>query len=84
MEYRNHSIMEGMKMNEVKFDPFSGLPLGLGFDEFASQDQEALNTQKIWNKKVMDEIVTKLGYLDYRDVLVCNKYVLEAKTSLDA
>lgn len=27
----------------------------------------------------MNELVGKLGYLDYRDALACNKYILEAK-----
>lgn len=27
----------------------------------------------------MDEIVEKLGYMDYRDALACNKYIIEAK-----
>jgi len=31
----------------------------------------------------MDELVNKLGYMDYRDVLACNKYILEAKRSQD-
>ena len=34
---------------------------------------------KVWNNKVMDELVEKLGYMDYRDALACNKYILEAK-----
>jgi hypothetical protein len=31
----------------------------------------------------MDELVKKLGYMDYRDALACNKYILEAKRSQD-
>lgn len=27
----------------------------------------------------MDELVNKLGYMDYRDALACNKYILEVK-----
>lgn len=29
----------------------------------------------------MDELVYKLGYMDYRDALACNKYIMEAKRS---
>jgi hypothetical protein len=29
----------------------------------------------------MDALVEKLGYMDYRDALACNKYILEAKRS---
>jgi hypothetical protein len=28
---------------------------------------------------MMDELVEKLGYLDFRDALAANKYILEAK-----
>lgn len=31
----------------------------------------------------MDELVEKLGYMDYRDALACNRYILEAKQSDD-
>jgi len=27
----------------------------------------------------MDELVDALGYMDYRDALACNKYIIEAK-----
>jgi hypothetical protein len=31
----------------------------------------------------MDDLVEKLGYLDYRDCLAVNKYILDAKSSGD-
>ena len=31
----------------------------------------------------MDELVEKLGYMDYRDALAGNKYIIEAKRSGD-
>ena len=31
----------------------------------------------------MDQLVEKLGYLDYRDALAANKYILEAKRNGD-
>lgn len=31
----------------------------------------------------MDALIDKLGYMDYRDALACNKYVIEAKRSGD-
>ena len=31
----------------------------------------------------MDELIQKLGYMDYRDALACNKYIVEAKRSGD-
>ena len=42
-----------------------------------------IEKDKFWNNKVMDELVEKLGYMDYRDALACNKYILEAKRSND-
>ena len=33
------------------------------------------------NNDKMDELVIKLGYMDYRDALACNKYIIEAKRS---
>lgn len=31
----------------------------------------------------MDELIEKLGYMDYRDALACNRYIIEAKRSGD-
>ncbi len=38
-----------------------------------------IDKQKFWNNRVMDDLVNKLGYMDYRDALAANKYILEAK-----
>ena len=35
--------------------------------------------QKFQNNKLMDGLVDDLGYLDYRDMLAANRYILEAK-----
>lgn len=42
-----------------------------------------LENEKFQNNRIMDLVVEKLGYMDYRDALVCNKYILEAKRSKD-
>ena len=42
-----------------------------------------IDKQKFWNNRVMDELVEKLGYMDYRDALACNKYILESKRHTD-
>lgn len=34
---------------------------------------------KAENNQMMDKLVEKLGYLDYRDALAANKFILEAK-----
>ena len=40
---------------------------------------EMIDKQKFWNNRVMDELVEQLGYMDYRDALACNKYIIETK-----
>jgi hypothetical protein len=59
------------------------LPYGLGYDKFIKKKIEMIDKQKFWNNRIMDELVEKLGYMDYRDALVCNKYILEAKRNKD-
>ncbi len=69
--------------NRIYVDPLFNLPVGVGFDDIIDRKREVMNSQKLWNDQVMDELVTSLGYLDYRDFLACNKYILEAKDSTD-
>lgn len=59
------------------------MPYGLGFDKVIKKKTDMIEKDKFWNNKVMDELVEKLGYMDYRDALACNKYILEAKRSND-
>lgn len=59
------------------------LPYGLGFDHVIKKKADMVNSQKVWNNKIMDELIEKLGYMDYRDALACNKYILEAKKHKD-
>jgi hypothetical protein len=65
------------------FDEESSLPYGLGFDKFIKKKTDLIESQKFQNNRIMDLVVEKLGYMDYRDALVCNKYILEAKRSKD-
>jgi hypothetical protein len=55
------------------------LPYGFGFDYVIQERADKINNQKFKNNKLMDQLVEKLGYLDYRDALAANKYILEAK-----
>ena len=55
------------------------MPYGLGYDSVIKQQTEMVDQQKFWNDQIMDKLITKLGYMDYRDFLACNKYILEAK-----
>lgn len=59
------------------------LPYGAGYDHVIKQKTDLLNKQKTKNYRVMDDLVERIGYMDYRDALVCNKYILEAKRNGD-
>jgi hypothetical protein len=63
----------------LEYDDEFKLPYGVGYDAIIKKRTDLVNKQKYWNNKVMDELVTKLGYVDYRDALACNKYILEVK-----
>lgn len=65
------------------YDDTYKLPYGVGYDHIIKKKTDMINKQKFQNNKVMDELVEKLGYLDYRDALACNKYILEAKRHQD-
>ena len=60
-----------------------GLPVGSEFDFVIKNKAEEIEAKKIANNIKMDELVEKLGYMDYRDALACNKYIIEAKRSKD-
>lgn len=42
-----------------------------------------IDSLKVSNNEVMDQLILNLGYMDYRDALACNKYIIEAKRSGD-
>jgi len=71
-------------VNDYEIDFHSRLPYGLGYDDKVKQPMaQSLRILKYKNEKAMDELVEKLGYMDYRDALACNRYILEAKQSKD-
>lgn len=43
----------------------------------------AMDNKKLWNNELMDALVDKLGYIDYRDMLALNRYILDAKREGD-
>ena len=59
------------------------LPYGAGYDQIIKAKAELIDSQKQANNLVMDQLVWKLGYMDYRDALACNKYIVETKLSGD-
>lgn len=64
-------------------DDQMNLPVGTEFDYIIKAKAEEIDNQKILNNQKMDDLVEKLGYMDYRDALACNKYIIEAKRSGD-
>jgi hypothetical protein len=64
---------------KVKVDDEFNLPYGFGFDDVIKEKADMINNKKFKNNQIMDDLVEKLGYMDYRDALAMNKYILEAK-----
>jgi len=55
----------------------------LGFDHILKEKADLINNNKFLNNRLMDNLVESLGYMDFRDALACNKYILESKRSTD-
>ena len=70
---------KGVRVDKFEYDDQFKLPYGVGFDHVIKKRADLIDKQKFWNNRVMDELVNKLGYMDYRDALAANKYILEAK-----
>lgn len=76
-------IKEGIRAPDVQIDDMFQLPYGAGYDHIIKAKAEVINIEKQGNIKIMDDLIYKLGYMDYRDALACNKYILETKFSGD-
>lgn len=70
-------------MPNLEIDDTFNLPIGTMFDHVIKEKAEMIDSQKVSNNDKMDELIEQLGYMDYRDALACNKYILEAKRSTD-
>ena len=70
---------KGVQVDKFEYDDQFKLPYGVGFDHVIKKRADNIDKQKFWNNRVMDDLVNKLGYMDYRDALAANKYILEAK-----
>lgn len=81
----NEQIQDIMKSEKetnsfkANIDEEFNLPYGFGFDYIIKEKGELINNKKALNNQAMDELVNKLGYLDFRDALAANKYILEAR-----
>lgn len=70
---------KGEDGSDYKVEDEFQLPYGLGFDDLIKQKADLVNNKKFENNKLMDNLVEKLGYMDYRDMLAAHKYLLDAK-----
>ena len=69
----------GTWVESYEYDDQFKLPYGVGYDAVVKKRTDMVDKQKYLNNRVMDELVNKLGYMDYRDALAVNKYILEVK-----
>jgi hypothetical protein len=77
---------EDISIDDVNYggdiEPTTGLQFGIGFDDYLRKriKQTKEETKSDVN---MDELVAKLGFLDLREFIAVNKYVLEAENHVD-
>lgn len=62
-------------------DEQMSLPVGTTYDFVIKAKAEEIDAAKQSNNRMMDDLIKKLGYMDYRDALACNRYIIEAKRS---
>lgn len=70
-----------IETDNIKIHEKTGFMMGIGFDEyFTTQGIEQPNEE---TERSLDHLVQKLGYLDMRDFVALNKYILEAQNHED-
>lgn len=80
---KTRSTREGLPIPTFDIDDTFNLPVGTMYDYVIKEKAEKIDSQKVFNNDKMDQLIEQLGYMDYRDALACNKYILEAKRSKD-
>lgn len=90
IDVRKQSVLQDKKVKAQKaqfqkmpVDDQLNLAIGTEFDYIIKAKSEQNDDEKNINNIKMDELIEKLGYMDYRDALACNKYIIEAKRSGD-
>jgi hypothetical protein len=76
-------IRNPLGMIDAEIDDQMKLPIGTEYDFIIKDKQDLIDQEKMQNNIKMDQLVEKLGYMDFRDALACNKYVIEARKSRD-
>ncbi len=65
-----------LKVKETKIDETTGLMYGLGYDDIISE--KVRNSENLDSVSDLNELVNKLGYVDLKDYIALNKYILQA------
>lgn len=79
--YSNVSNTEAndASIETTKIDEETGLMYGQGYDHLIRRSSRTRSEEEGDSYNKLTELVTKLGYLDLRDFVALNKYILEAK-----
>jgi hypothetical protein len=64
------------KQNEIVVDEKTGLIFGMGFDDYITRDNAT--EEQLKEESQLQALVDKLGYMDFRDFVALNKYIIEA------
>ena len=89
---RQAALSESEFRNEFEdqtlYDKQTGLPLQFYREEIGNKEikwtEDLREVSQNASYQYVDKLIHGLGYLDYRDFLAANKYVMEAKKSTDS
>jgi hypothetical protein len=83
---KNLNVDELGVSNEIAVDKDTGLIHGLGFDHLISSSlassKEEMNDEK-YQEGNLNQLINKLGYLDFREFVALNKYIVDAANHED-
>jgi len=79
--FSSNSSTDGIEsgLESGKIDEETRLIYGLGYDSLIRRSSRAKHESEGESYNKLNELVNKLGYLDLRDFVALNKYILEAK-----
>lgn len=82
-EEKSRGPLFGEIVRKTGFDENFNIITNVGQDDFLKLLRHKAEIKKSLNNKKMDELVRKMNYLDYRDFLAINKYIIESKRTND-